>query len=175
MADDDAFAQGTLRGKHPLIFATVGTHQQPFARMLEALGALPEPSELVVQYGYGQPPPGVGRAVAFMPFGEMEACFEEADAVITHAGVGSILCARRAGHVPIVVPRLRALGEHVDDHQLELTRVLAERGAVEPVWADGETLADALRRLPLKSAQRAASPADACLADAVRAALLGAQ
>jgi UDP-N-acetylglucosamine transferase subunit ALG13 len=157
-----------------LIFATVGTHQQPFERMLDGLLSLPNPAEVVVQYGYGQPPRGVGRAVAFMSFGEMEESFGAADTVITHAGVGSILCARRAGHVPIVVPRLRALGEHVDDHQVELTRALAARGAVEPVW-EGDELADAVERVPPKSSDLLASPTVGPLAEAVRDALLDAQ
>ena len=157
-----------------MIFATVGTHQQPFERMLDGVQRLPNLTEVFVQYGYGRPPPGVGCAVAFMPFDEMEESFEAADTVITHAGVGSILCARRVGHVPIVVPRLHALGEHVDDHQVELTRALAARGAVEPVW-QGEELADAIERVPPKGSDRALSPAVGRLAEAVRAAMLDSQ
>ncbi len=155
-----------------MIFVTVGTHQQPFERMLGEVGELPNPAELVVQYGYGSPPAGVGRAVDFMSFGEMERCFEAADAVVTHAGVGSILCARRAGHVPVVVPRLHSLGEHVDDHQMELTRALAVLGAVEPVW-QGRALADALARASGRRGDRIESPVAGPLALAVREALLG--
>ena len=69
-----------------------------------------------------------------MGFAEMLEHFNAADLVITHAGVGSILCARRAGHVPIVVPRQSRYGEHVDDHQVELVRALEERDAVIGVW-----------------------------------------
>lgn len=129
-----------------MIFVTVGTHQQPFARLLAALSALP-PGELVVQHGYGPAPAGVARAMAFMPFGEMTEHFEAAEAVITHAGVGSILLAMRAGHTPIAVPRYHRHGEHVDDHQLELTRALAERGHVIPLWW-GESLAAKLAAAP---------------------------
>ena len=43
----------------------------------------------------------------------------EARIVVTHAGVGSILLALTNGKRPFVVPRLRAFGETVDDHQLE--------------------------------------------------------
>ena len=73
-----------------MIFATVGTHQQPFERMLHALQVLPA-DELVVQHGPASPPAGVRRAVPFMSFGDMLEHFESADVVITHAGVGSIL------------------------------------------------------------------------------------
>lgn len=116
-----------------MIFVTVGTHHQPFQRLLDALGQL-DGAQLVVQYGHGSPPAGTLRAAAFMPFDELVGCLREADVVVTHAGVGSILCARREGHVPLVVPRRHDLGEHVDEHQAELTRALEARGSVIAVW-----------------------------------------
>jgi UDP-N-acetylglucosamine transferase subunit ALG13 len=103
--------------------------------------------ELVVQYGPGSPPPGVARAEAYMPFDQMLECYRGASAVITHAGVGSILCATREGHTPLVVPRQHALGEHVDDHQAELTRALEGRGRVVAVW-DTAQLPRLLAELP---------------------------
>jgi UDP-N-acetylglucosamine transferase subunit ALG13 len=45
--------------------------------------------------------------------------------VVCHAGDGSILAAVRAGHVPVVLPRLARYGEAVDDHQLELAAHLS--------------------------------------------------
>lgn len=153
-----------------MIFVTVGTHHQPFQRLLDALDAL-EGAELVVQYGPGAPPPGVSRAVAYMPFDAMIECFREADVAITHAGVGSILCARREGHLPLVVPRRHRLGEHVDEHQAELTQALAERGSVFPVW-DTAKLAELVAAAPPKGER--VEVADPPLARQVRAALLGA-
>jgi UDP-N-acetylglucosamine transferase subunit ALG13 len=153
-----------------LIFVTVGTHHDPFARLLAALGEL-DAAELVVQYGPGKPPPGVARAEAFMPFEQMVECFQAAEKVVTHAGVGSILCASREGHTPLVVPRRHDLGEHVDEHQAELTRALAARGAVVPVWDVGElaelVAAAAPRRPPVESVEPPLCPG-------VRAALSGA-
>jgi UDP-N-acetylglucosamine transferase subunit ALG13 len=114
-----------------VIFATVGTHAQPFGRFLDALAGLG--GDVVVQYGHNAPPAGVREAVAFMPFDVLNAHMREADVVVTHAGVGSVLCAREAGHVPVVVPRLHRFGEHVDDHQLELVAALGADGHVVPV------------------------------------------
>jgi len=132
-----------------VIFVTVGTHQQPFSRLLDALAQLPGAGDLVVQYGHGRPPSGVTQAVSFLPLTEMTRHFEQADRVVTHAGVGSILSARRAGHVPVVVPRLKRHGEHVDDHQLELVRRLAETGHVIAVL-DTAALADAVIAAPTR-------------------------
>jgi UDP-N-acetylglucosamine transferase subunit ALG13 len=151
-----------------VIFVTVGTHHQPFSRLIEALAALPA-EELVVQHGRAPAPPGVAYAAPHMPFSDVVESMERADAVVTHAGVGSIFCARRAGHVPVVVPRQRRYREHVDDHQVELTRALAERGAVVPVWRV-EDLADAVGSAPPRATVAAAG--DGALQSAVRRALL---
>lgn len=151
-----------------MIFVTVGTHHDPFDRLLNALDAL-SGSELVVQHGPASPPPGIARAEAFMPFDAMLKCFREADAVITHAGVGSILCATREGHVPVVAPRRHDLGEHVDDHQLELTRALADRGAVIPVL-NMEDLPAAVAGVPPRQSHSSAPEPTLCVP--VREALL---
>jgi UDP-N-acetylglucosamine transferase subunit ALG13 len=158
---------GRVRREHPLIFVTVGTHQDPFGRLLDALAPL-DGSELVVQYGSAPPPPGVARAEAYMPFDQMVECFRAAEKVITHAGVGSILCASREGHTPLVVPRRHDLGEHVDEHQAELTRALEQRGRVVGVWDTVE-----LPGLLAAAAGRAAATAEpkSLLATSVREAL----
>ncbi len=118
-----------------MILATVGTHGDPFPRFIDLLGELDD--EIVLQYGHNPPPSSFADARAFMAFDEMVTLMHAADAVVTHAGVGSILCARDAGHVPVVVPRLKRFGEHVDDHQAELARSLEEGGHVIVVWEDG--------------------------------------
>lgn len=153
-----------------MIFVTVGTHHQAFDRLLIGLGAF-DPADLVVQYGPGAPPPGVARAEAYMPFDEMLRCFAAAEGVVTHAGVGSILCARREGHVPLVVPRRHDLGEHVDEHQAELVRVLERRGGVVAVW-DVATLAQKAAEAFPQRRSPAASP-EPPLCPSVRQKLLG--
>jgi len=149
-----------------VIFVTVGTHHQPFERLLGALDSLND--ELVVQYGPGQPP-AASHAEPFMSFDAMLRRFREADTVITHAGVGSIICASREGHVPLVVPRRHELGEHVDDHQVELTRALAQRGRVVAVW-DVDALAETVAAAPPR--QPASTRAEPALCPSVRSALL---
>lgn len=149
-----------------MIFVTVGTHHQPFERLLDALVGLDD--ELVVQYGPGRPP-AAWPGEPFMPFDAMLEHFRAADTVITHAGVGSIICASREGHVPLVVPRRHELGEHVDDHQVELTCALAQRGSVVAVWdvdALAETVATAPPRRPVSAT------AEPALCPSVRNALL---
>ncbi|MEX1140865.1 MAG: glycosyltransferase [Thermoleophilaceae bacterium] len=153
-----------------MIFVTVGTHHQPFERLLDALARL-DGDRLVVQYGVGERPARASAAAAFMPFDAMLEHFRAADVVVTHAGVGSILCAAREGHVPLVVPRSAELGEHVDDHQIELTNALAKRGSVVPVW-DVDELGEAIAHAPPRGSTTVS--ADPALCRAVRMALGGA-
>ena len=71
--------------------------------------------------------------------------YRGAAAVLVQGGPGSILDAREAGIVPVAVPRRQDLGEVVDDHQIQFTRIMAEQG--EAVMATSrEELFDALDR-----------------------------
>jgi UDP-N-acetylglucosamine transferase subunit ALG13 len=152
-----------------VIFVTVGTHQQRFDRLIAALDQLHDDA-VVVQHGHSTAPSGGARAVPFMEFDEMLECLRAARLVITHAGVGSILCARREGHVPVVVPRERRFREHVDDHQLELARALAARGSILAVW-DVARLREAVAAVPTRAAPLLSEHPQ--LAAAVREAILG--
>lgn len=139
---------------------------------MRALSNLPA-DELVVQYGASAPPAGVREAVDYLPRPELLERMEAADVVVTHAGVGSILTARRCGHTPLVVPRRHSLGEHVDDHQVELTEALASYERVVAVWDTDELAAQVAAargrpRLADEPELRATS-----LHRAVQAALLG--
>jgi UDP-N-acetylglucosamine transferase subunit ALG13 len=148
-----------------LIFATCGSSAYPFDRMMEALASLPA-DELQVQHGPNIPPPCL-EAFDYLSFSEVVARIQLADVVVSHAGVGTILCALRAGHTPVVIPRLRRYGEVVDDHQLELAEALAEQRTV--VLADAGDLAEAVASVPLRRASN--HSASRPLIEAVQAAL----
>ncbi len=153
-----------------MIFATVGSHPTfKFDRFLKALESV-DVSDLVVQYGPGTPPANADVAVAWMPFGDYLDHVYQAEKVISHAGIGTILNATRAGQTPIVVPRLRRYKETVDDHQLELALSIAETGRVVVV-EDLSTLAREVEAAPKRQDVR--PTADSRLAEAVRRELIG--
>jgi UDP-N-acetylglucosamine--N-acetylmuramyl-(pentapeptide) pyrophosphoryl-undecaprenol N-acetylglucosamine transferase len=151
-----------------VIFATCGSSHLPFERLMQALAVLPA-DELIVQHGPAQPPPAA-RAVPFLSYGEVVELIEEADVVVSHAGVGSIICAIRAGHTPIVFPRLKRYAETVDDHQAELATALEQRGTVRVTWTP-EDLLEAIRSIPPRGAAVASDAVR--LNAAVRAAIHG--
>ena len=65
-----------------------------------------------------------------------------ADLVIAHAGVGSALTALDRGKTPVLLPRLKARHEMVDDHQLLIAAELQSRGLAVSRSPDELTPAD---------------------------------
>ena len=126
-----------------MILVTLGTNEQPFDRLVRAAAQLRLGDPLLVQYGASREPHGPGEWLEFMPFEQLADAMRRASVVVSHAGVGSIMLARRCGKRPVVVPRRRSLGEAVDDHQLHLARRL-ERLDVVTVVEDTSELAAAI-------------------------------
>lgn len=120
-----------------MILFTVGTNEQPFDRLVRAAAELDTSEALVVQYGASKVEHGRGDWIDFLAYEELSGLAREARVVVCHAGVGSIMMARRCGHSPLVVPRRHHLGEAVDDHQLILARRLQAAGSV--VLVEDET------------------------------------
>ena len=114
------------------VFVTVGTETYPFQRLIGwvdawAGSAAAEGVRVIVQYGTARPP-ALAEGHDHLPFDRVRSQLEEADAVVSHGGTGSVMLARAAGRLPIVVPRRGSEGEHVDDHQVEFARRLAKLG-----------------------------------------------
>jgi UDP-N-acetylglucosamine transferase subunit ALG13 len=152
-----------------VIFATVGSHPTfAFDRLLRALERLGD-EDLVVQYGPGNPPANATVAEPWMSFEEIVDNMARADRVVSHAGVGTILCAIQAGHVPVVFPRLERFGETVDDHQLHLASALVGTGKLILV-EEADALAAAVAKAPPRG--EAKQDGGEALIEAVREELL---
>jgi UDP-N-acetylglucosamine transferase subunit ALG13 len=121
-----------------MIVVSVGTHEQPFDRLIRAAADLDVGEPVVVQYGSSKLPHGPGEWFDYLSFDELADYAREARVFVCHAGVGSIVLARRFGHRPVVVPRRHHLGEHVDDHQLSLASRLGRAGVVTVLEDTGE-------------------------------------
>jgi UDP-N-acetylglucosamine transferase subunit ALG13 len=108
------------------IVVTLGQHDYGFRRLVEHLAEmLPSGAEVLWQTG-STDVSGLGiDARAAVPGDELRAAIGEADVVVCHAGIGSILSALDAGCCPVVVPRRPEFGEHVDGHQTEIATALS--------------------------------------------------
>lgn len=155
-----------------MIFVTVGSSSWPFPRLIDALAHLPA-EELVVQYGPNTPPPGVVHATPFMSFSDVLENIEQADAVVSHAGAGSIICALSVGHTPVIVPRLSRFKEIVDDHQADLARAFDAAGRAIAVWDVDRIVAAVASVPPRHRANRSGEVAELPIHAAVRAAIDG--
>ena len=71
-----------------------------------------------------------------IPERDLSQAMREADVVVAHAGVGTALAALEIGKLPVLVPRRLSHGEHVDDHQIQITSELGRRGLALAVEAD---------------------------------------
>lgn len=117
-----------------MIVFTIGT-SEPFDRLVAVADAVAEAcdEDVLVQGGHSTCSLQRAKMVPFLPYAELITAVDRASAIVTHAGVGSILLAVGRGRRPVVVPRLRRFGEAVDDHQLALGRKLDELGLVRLV------------------------------------------
>lgn len=139
-------------GKRVLV--SVGTERFSFSRAVEAVAAaMPADAEVVWQVGHTTPPPGLqGTVHQWLTFDQMRSAVRDADVVITHCGVGSVLLALRNGKCPVVLPRLARHEEHVDDHQVELARELTHLGLGLAAAPDGKDLKQLIERARLLEA-----------------------
>jgi UDP-N-acetylglucosamine transferase subunit ALG13 len=130
----DAFEAVPVDRPRPVrrVVVTLGTHQRyTFPRLLNHLVTLLPPEwDVLWQVGSTVVDMMPAGARAQVPAAEMRQAMAEADVVISHAGVGSALAAMQAGKRALYVPRRRAFGEHVDDHQVEMARELEGRKLV---------------------------------------------
>jgi UDP-N-acetylglucosamine transferase subunit ALG13 len=135
-----------------LIFVSLGTDGHQFERALDVIEPIAQTNHLVVQHGATPPRRewSSARWVEFVGYELQLELMRTAKGVITHAGVGSIMSALGVGQRPIVIARRADLGEHVDDHQLQIATELSRRGLVIPALTS-EDIRAALTGSPLKA------------------------
>lgn len=114
-----------------MIFVTVGTHEQPFNRLIKKIDNLVANGDIkekvIVQTGFSTYIPKHCEAHKMMSFEEMQQALKDARIVITHGGPSSFIEALQFGKVPIVVPRQEKFNEHVNNHQVDFTKLIAKR------------------------------------------------
>ncbi len=129
-----------------MIFVTVGTHEQPFNRLVEYMDkwAAEHDEEVIMQTGFSTYEPKHCEWSKLYPYSQMVELVEKARIVITHGGPSSFIMPLQIGKIPIVVPRKKEFDEHVNDHQVEFSKAVAERQGniivVEDVDVIGHTL-----------------------------------
>lgn len=125
-----------------MILVLLGTFKIDFSRPLIQIekaildGQIAD--TVVVQSGHTNFSSQVLSIQKFMTSAELNVLYQEAEVVITHAGVGSILRGLQMGKKVIAVPRLYKYKEHVDDHQLDILNEFAAQGYLIP-WHETDS------------------------------------
>jgi len=114
-----------------MIFVTVGTHEQPFNRLVQCVDDLKKDGvvqeDVIIQTGFSTYEPKYCTWEKFYPYADMLKMVDKARIVITHGGPSSFMMPLQIGKTPIVVPRQHKLNEHVNDHQVEFCKAEQER------------------------------------------------
>jgi UDP-N-acetylglucosamine transferase subunit ALG13 len=135
-----------------VIFVTVGT-QLPFDRLVTAVdrwaGHAEPVNHVFAQIGPTDLQPRHIEWSAFISPPECQRRMRDADVIVAHAGMGTILSALELGKPLVVMPRRAALGEHRNEHQLATARWLAESRGVGVAFDERELVhkLDAVDRL----------------------------
>lgn len=109
-----------------MIFVTLGTQDKEFPRLLDAIdkaivsGKIKD--KVIAQIGYTKFHSDNMEIFDFKSQDEIDKYMKEADVIITHGGVGSILGALKYNKPVIAAARLKKYKEHANDHQIEIIK-----------------------------------------------------
>lgn len=113
-----------------MIFITVGTHTQPFNRLLIEVDRLVKEKliteKVIAQIGSSTYTPKSYEYFRFTSYQKFCNLVNKSRIVITHGGAGSIILVSKLNKPIIAVPRLKVFREHISDHQLQLVKKLGK-------------------------------------------------
>lgn len=117
-----------------MILVLLGTQNNSFHRLLEEIeqnikdGTIKE--EVIVQAGYTKFESDKMKIIDLMSKEQLDKFQDEADLIITHGGVGSIISSIEKRKKVIAVPRMHEYGEHVNNHQKEIVKDFNDKGYI---------------------------------------------
>jgi len=117
-----------------MILVILGTQDKPFKRLLKAIdkeinnGNIKD--KVIVQAGTTKYKTNNMELFDFISNSEMKKLIKQANLIITHGGVGSILESIQNNKKIIAVARLKKYGEHVNDHQKQIIKTFKEYGYI---------------------------------------------
>lgn len=119
-----------------MIFVILGTQDKKFPRLLEAVqkqineGKISKKEDIIVQAGSTKFESENMKILDYISIRKFKEYIENADIIICHAGVGTILTALKKRKKIIAAARLKKYGEHVNDHQLQILENFVKEGYI---------------------------------------------
>jgi len=113
------------------VFVPLGTQRFPFGRLIVALNSLVEKGlyskdEIVIQSSV-YPVKPIFKHITLIPHNDFNKLIDEAEVVVTHSGVNSIISCMEREKPLVICPRLSKYKEHVDDHQNEIADLMRDK------------------------------------------------
>lgn len=123
-----------------MILLTVGG-QLPFDRLVEHVdtwaGRQPD-QQVFAQIGQSEFVPSHMEYAKLLLGADFQRRIESCQAIVAHAGMGTILTALESRKPLLIFPRLAAQGEHRNDHQIATARHFFEGGLVRAAFNETE-------------------------------------
>jgi len=117
-----------------MILVTLGTQDKTFERLLKAIDKQIKKENIkdkvIVQAGTTKYESDNMEIFDLIPMKKFDKLIAEADLIITHGGVGSILGAIRKNKKVIAIPRLSKYKEHTNDHQIQIVDEFVNKGYI---------------------------------------------
>ena len=117
-----------------MILVMLGTQNNSFERLLKELDRLKEKKiikeKIIVQAGYTKYDSKNLEVFDFIDKDKLNEYQSEADIIITHGGVGSIVSSLLKDKKVIAVPRLKEYEEHVNNHQKDIVESFSNNGYI---------------------------------------------
>lgn len=123
-----------------MIFVITGT-QEPFDRMIKAvdeIASILSNIPFFAQVSTSKLSTPHLKSFGFIPPLEFNRYFDDAELIISHAGMGTILSALERDKPIIIMPRLAKWGEHRNDHQLATCNAFEKLGYVNVAYDEEE-------------------------------------
>jgi UDP-N-acetylglucosamine transferase subunit ALG13 len=123
-----------------VIFVTVGA-QMPFDRLVEAVDRWAsdcDRGDVFAQIGQSAYRPQRIECRRLLEPEEFRRCYQEASAIVAHAGTGSIITALQMGKPIIIMPRRASLMETRNDHQVATAEQFRKFPSVSVAWNEQE-------------------------------------
>ena len=120
----------------------LGTQNNSFHRLLEEVDKLIEKKvieeKVIVQAGYTKYNSSNMEIFDLISNDKLNKLMDDADIIITHGGVGSIIESLKKNKKIIVCPRLKKYNEHTNNHQLQIVERFSKKGYIIPYYENDD-------------------------------------
>lgn len=134
-----------------MILVVLGTQDKKFYRLLRELDRLIDEKviseKVIVQAGFSSDYKSNNMEIFdLIPIEDFDKLISEANLLIAHGGVGSILTGLKFHKKVIAIPRLKKYREHVNDHQMQIIDTFSKENYIIALY-DEKDLKDILLRI----------------------------